>query len=94
MIFPITQILRETNFGDSRSSKSAILTHLEALNFYFLWSFALFEGCYQINKIESPWNWKKAVLKLLDASKLISRKIWMPKNPEIFHTVILELFRF
>ena len=34
MIFPITQILREIDFGDSRSAKSAILTHLEALNSY------------------------------------------------------------
>ena len=31
--FSITQILREITFGDSRSAKSAILTHLEALNF-------------------------------------------------------------
>ena len=29
----ITQILREIKFGDSRSPKSAIYTHLEALNF-------------------------------------------------------------
>ena len=28
----ITQNLREINFVDSRSAKSAILTHLEALN--------------------------------------------------------------
>ena len=35
MIFPITQILREIKFGDSRSAKSAILTHLEALNWDF-----------------------------------------------------------
>ena len=27
--FSITQILREINFGDSRSAKSAILTYLE-----------------------------------------------------------------
>ena len=31
--FSITQILREINLGDSRSAKSAILTHLESLNF-------------------------------------------------------------
>ena len=31
--FSITDILREINFKDSRSAKSAILTHLEALNF-------------------------------------------------------------
>ena len=33
--FCISQILREINFGDSRSAKSAIVTHLEALNFGF-----------------------------------------------------------
>ena len=31
--FSITQILGLINSGDSRSAKSAILTHLEALNF-------------------------------------------------------------
>jgi len=31
--FAITQILREINLEDSRSAKSAILSHLEALNF-------------------------------------------------------------
>ena len=31
--FPIIQILREINFGDSRSAEFAILTHLETLNF-------------------------------------------------------------
>ena len=31
--FSITQILCEINFGDSRSAKSAVFTHLEALNF-------------------------------------------------------------
>ena len=35
MIFIITQILCEINFGDSRSAKSAILSHLEALDFDF-----------------------------------------------------------
>ena len=30
--FSISQILREINFGDSRSVKFANLTHLEALN--------------------------------------------------------------
>ena len=33
--FSVTQILREINFGDSKSAKSAILAHLEALNFDF-----------------------------------------------------------
>ena len=31
--FSISQILREIHFEDSRSAKSAILPHLEALNF-------------------------------------------------------------
>ena len=45
-IFSFTQILREINFVDSRivaksgASKSVILTHLEALNFDFLWILA------------------------------------------------------
>ena len=31
--FSIPQILREINFGDFRGAKSAILSHLEDLNF-------------------------------------------------------------
>ena len=31
----VNQILREISFGDSVSAKSAIATHLEALNFNF-----------------------------------------------------------
>ena len=34
--FSITQILREIKYGDSKNAKSAILAHLEALNFDFL----------------------------------------------------------
>ena len=34
--FSITQILREINFRDSKSAKSAIFTHFEALNFHFM----------------------------------------------------------
>ena len=33
--FSVTLNLREINFGDSRSAKSTILTHLEALIFDF-----------------------------------------------------------
>ena len=39
--FSITQILREINFGDSANAKSAILRHLEVLNFAF---YKIFEG--------------------------------------------------
>ena len=50
-----TQILREINFGVSRSIKYAIFTHLEALNsdFYIVLHFLKAE-IYQMNKIQSP----------------------------------------
>ena len=53
--FSITQILREINFEESRSAKSAIVTHLEALNFEF-YAFLHFwkAEIYQINKNNSP----------------------------------------
>ena len=53
--FYIIQILREIKFEDSQSAKSAILPHLEALNFdyYEFWHF-LNAAIYQINKILSP----------------------------------------
>ena len=53
----IFQILREINFGDSRSAKSSILTNLEALTFYeFL--HLLQAEIYQIHKIQSLYNGK------------------------------------
>ena len=55
--FMIFQILREINFGDSRSAKSSILTNLEALTFYeFL--HLLQAEIYQIHKIQSLYNGK------------------------------------
>ena len=50
--FSITQILHEINFGDSRSAKSAISTHVKALNFdsYAFLHFMKAE-IYQIDKI-------------------------------------------
>ena len=57
--YSITQILREINFGDSRSAQSAILTRLEALDFdlYEFWHFMSAEIC-QINsdKLQFPQN--------------------------------------
>ena len=38
----IIQILCEINFWDTRSAKTAILTHLEALNFNFFHEFLHF----------------------------------------------------
>ena len=51
--FPITQILREINLGDSRGAKFAILTHLEALiwDFYEFLHFLKPYIC-QIHKIQ------------------------------------------
>ena len=52
--FSSTQILREINFGDFRVSKSAIWTHLEALNFDFHEFLHFLKAeIYQINKIQS-----------------------------------------
>ena len=53
--FSATQILREINFEDSRSSKSAILTHLEDLDFD-IYEFVHFleAEIYQINNFQSP----------------------------------------
>ena len=56
MIFLLlSQNLREINFWDSGSAKSAILTHLEAVNFDF-YEFLHFlkAEIYQMNKIHSP----------------------------------------
>ena len=48
--FSVTQILRQINCEDSSSVKSAILTHLGALNFYEYLHF-LKTKIYQIDKI-------------------------------------------
>ena len=69
--FTAAQIFREINFRKFRGPKTAILTHLEALNFDFLCIFALLEGLNLPNyPIQSPLKWqKKAVLELLDSEK-------------------------
>ena len=53
-VFTATLILREINFGDSKSAKSVILIHLEALNFHF-YEFLHFMKAeiYKINKTQS-----------------------------------------
>ena len=53
--FSTTQILREINFWNFRSAKSAILTNLEALKFDFYEFFHLLKAeIYPIDKIQSP----------------------------------------
>ena len=55
--FPITHILREINFRDSRSAKSAILPHLQTLNFdSYAFLYFLKAEMYQNSKIQSPKN--------------------------------------
>ena len=54
----ITQILREINFGDSRSAKCAILTLLKSLNFNLYECLHFLKSRIdQINKIQIPKNW-------------------------------------
>ena len=55
--FSISQTLREIKFGESRNAKSAIFTHLEALNFDFNEYLHYFKVVIdQIQKIQSPQN--------------------------------------
>ena len=55
MIYQSLRFFREINFWDSRSAKSTILTHLEALNFdFYQFLHFLKAEMYQINKILSP----------------------------------------
>ena len=76
--FFITQILRETNFGDFRSAKLAISTHLEALNFDF-------HQFLNFVKAENDQKTKFRVFKIVKMAflvfqryqKFISRKIGM-----------------
>ena len=63
-------------FRDSRSSKFAILTHLEALN-YDTYEFLQFlkAEIYPIDKSKALELQKTAVLALLDSQTLISSRI-------------------
>ena len=68
--FTITQILREINFGDSRSAKCAILTCSETLNFDFYEILQFTEAeIHLINKVQSPEIAKTVFLELLDSLK-------------------------
>jgi len=75
MIFQSLRFYVKSNLGVSSSAKSAILTHLEALNvdFHEFLHFLKAE-IHQINKSQRPKMGKTAVLELLDSPKLISRK--------------------
>ena len=73
--FSITQILREINFWGFRSAKSAILTHLEALNCNFRSLKYVKSIKFRASKII-----KMAFLALLHSPNLISRKIWVTEK--------------
>ena len=55
-MFFVTEILREINFGDSRSAKSVILTHVVALNFDLYEFLHVLNAVYRIIKIQSSKN--------------------------------------
>ena len=60
--FPATQTIHENSFRDSKSAKSAFLTHLEALNFDFDKSLHFLKAeTFQINKIQSLQNCKNGI---------------------------------
>ena len=75
--FSIAQSLRENNFGDFNSAKSAIFTHLEAMKYDFYEFLHFLKGLNLPNYQNSaPYEWQKTtILDLLDSQKLISRKI-------------------
>ena len=74
--FPITQILREIKFGNSRSAKSANLTNLGAVNFDYLRIFALWKvEIIKSTQFPAPKLAKMAISELLVSPKLISHKI-------------------
>ena len=75
--FPMIQILREINFGESRGSKTAVFAILGSLNFVNLLNFRLHkvQKLIILAKFRGPKMAKTADLELLDYPKLISRKI-------------------
>ena len=76
MIFLSFRFLCEINLGDFRGAKSAILIHLEALNFeFYVFLHFLNPEIYQITKFMAPKMEKTAFSELLVSPKLISRKI-------------------
>ena len=82
--FCITQILREINFVNSRSAKTAVFANLGAVNFVHL------VNC-QIPKYVPKFRETKCVkithFPLLESQNLISRKIWVIEKSWNFHIV-------
>ena len=66
--FSITQIFREIKFGELKSAKSAILTHLGAMNFD-LYEFLHFFNA-RIDQIKSSKNGKNGIFGTSGSSKI------------------------
>ena len=78
--FPATQILREINVKESRSSKTAILTILK-LWVLILMNFTIYWGLkFTKTNIQNLKSKEMATFQILHWSELISRKIWEAKN--------------
>ena len=72
----VTQILREINFGESRSYKTADCAIIGALNFVLVVNFCLKKFKYsKIVKFRASQFVKIANFQMLDLPTLISRKI-------------------
>ena len=72
----ITKILREIDFGDSKSAKTAVFAILGALNFVHLVNISLSKvQKFMKIKIQNLLMCKKADFALLETPKLISLKI-------------------
>ena len=72
----VIHILREINFGESRSAKPAIVTHFEPLIFYFYAFLYLLKAeiCQKL-KFSASKCVKMTDFTLLESPKLVSRKI-------------------
>ena len=69
--FSITQTLREFNFGNSKSAKAAISTHLDALNLdFYKFLYFLKAEIYNISKIQRPLNGKNGRFRTSSLSKI------------------------
>ena len=85
MIFLSLRFYVISIFEDPRSTKCAILTHVEALNFDFHALLGL--KFTKLAKFSAKKMVKTAVLQLLHSPKLISRKIWMTEKSWNFQNV-------
>ena len=86
--FSVIQILREINFEESRSSKTAILGILEALNFdFYKFLHFLKAEIIKLTKFRAPKMAKMAFLEFLNSPNLISRKISVTEKSFHLHTV-------